>query len=349
VFWLGLPFASFLFGDVWRVLSPWRALADAYVWVRKRSGEDVTPIGVYPERLGCWPGVLAYLAFTVLELAYIDPSNPRMLGLAVLIYTYWALFGMATFGRDVWTRSGEGFAIAFSYFARLSPIHAEEGRVRVRVPLSGLVGAERRPGSVAFVAVMLGSVGFDGFSRTTTWQNVLADVQLPYVITHPGLADLLTIGVNLGGLFAGVLVVAVAYCTACWLAQYGTRARNSLVPDFLLGLVPIAFVYAVAHYFSLAVLQTQFMARLISDPLGKGWNLFGTAGVVPNLGILSPNAIWYVQATVLIAGHVAGLAVAHERAVTIFRDREAAIGSQLPLLGLMVLYTVTGLWILSRT
>jgi len=348
VFWLGMPLLSALFGDVWRVLSPWRALADAYVWLRERGGGRATPLGIYPERIGRWPGALAYFAFTALELAYTDPSNPRQLAIAVLLYTYWALFGMALFGRDTWTRTGEGFAVAFSYLARLSAFAVRRRRLHIRIPLVGLTGDDRRPGAIVFIAVMLGSVGFDGFSRTTTWQNVLADVQLPYALTDPGLADLLTVLVNLGGLAVAVLVVAGAYRGACALARYGTRSERSLASEFVLSLVPIAFVYAVAHYFSLAVLQSQFVPRLLSDPLGRGWDLFGTRDVVPDLTILSPNVVWYVQAGALVAGHVAGLAVAHERAVTIFRDRETALASQLPLLGLMVLYTVGGLWILSR-
>lgn len=348
VFWLGVPLASFLLGDVWRYLSPWRAVADGTVWLQRRLGGEPRPLGVYPERLGRWPAAVAYFAFTALELAYVDPSNPRMLAVAIIVYTWWALFGMAAFGRDAWTRHGEGFAVAFSYLARLAPIVWRNGAPRLRLPLSGLAGAEPVSGSVAFVSVMLGSVGFDGFSRTSTWQNVLTDVQVPYALDNPRLADLLTFAVNLGGLLCGVLVVAGAYRAACALARYGTRARFELVPDFLLGLVPIAFVYAVAHYFSLAVFQTQYMARLASDPLGRGWDLLGTAGVQPSFTVLTPNAIWYVQATTLIAGHVAGLAVAHDRAVTIFPEREDAVGSQLPMLGLMVLYTVGGLWILSR-
>ena len=60
------------------------------------------------------------------------------------------------------------------------------GAIRFRWPLTGLAGAERMPGTVAFVAVMLGSVLFDGYSRTTTWQDLMADVEGPYLVTGPG-------------------------------------------------------------------------------------------------------------------------------------------------------------------
>ncbi len=195
---------------------------------------------------------------------------------------------------------------------------------------------------------MLGSVLFDGYSRTTTWQDLMAEIEAPYVVDRPGVGELLVTLASIGGLLVGVLLVALAYEAACALARTSVNAPRSLVPDFVRSLVPIAFVYVVAHYFSLFLVQGQFAIPLLSDPLGRGWDLFGTADVVPNLAVISPNTTWYVQVGALVAGHVAGLAVAHDRAVTVFPDRRDALRSQYPLLVLMVLYTVGGLWVLSR-
>jgi hypothetical protein len=116
----------------------------------------------------------------------------------------------------------------------------------------------------------------------------------------------------------------------------------------VLPLVPIAFAYLVAHYFSLFVIQGQFIYSLISDPFGRGWDLFGTVDFAPNLAAVSPETVWYVQAAALVVGHVAGLAIAHDRAVALFESRRDALRSQYPMLGLMVLYTVGGLWLLSQ-
>ena len=146
VFWLGLPALSVLFGNVWRGLSPWRALADAFVWVRERGGAEAQPLADYPERLGRWPGAVVIFAFVTLELAYADPASPRSLAFAIALYTYVALFGMAAFGRDTWERTGEGFAVLFGLLARLAPLHVVDGRIRLRWPLTGLAGRRRRPG-----------------------------------------------------------------------------------------------------------------------------------------------------------------------------------------------------------
>jgi hypothetical protein len=348
IFWLGLPLLSVLLGDVWRALSPWRAIADGAVWAWELGGRRARPLGAYPERLGRWPGAVALFAFAALELAYSDPSSPRALGLAMALYTYVTLFGFVAFGRETWSERGEGFAILFAYFARIAPFAVRDGRLVVRWPLSGLAGAEPVPGSLAFLAVMLGTVGFDGFSRSRLWQDLLADVEGPYVLENPRLADALVTGVNLLGMLGVVLLVGGAYALACAIARSTVNAPRSLVPDFLYGLVPIAFVYLVAHYFSLFVIQGQFAILLISDPLGKGWDVLGTADYVPNLAPFTPNTVWYVQVGALVAGHVAGLAIAHDRAVAVFRDRGAALRSQYAMLALMVLYTIGGLWLLSR-
>jgi hypothetical protein len=348
IFWLGVPALSVLFGYVWRGLSPWRAIADAFVWIRERGGSEARPLAEYPSRLGRWPAAVALLAFVAMELAYSDPASPRALAFAIALYSYVALFGMAAFGRETWEASGEGFAVMYRYLSLIAPLHVEDGRIRLRWPFTGLAGAERSPGSVAFVAVMLGSVLFDGYSRTTTWQDLVARVEGPYVVDHPTLGELLVTLLNLGGLLVGILLVALAYEAACAAARWTVNAPRSLTGDFLHSLVPIAFVYMVAHYFTLFVLQGQFAIPLLSDPLGRGWNLFGTAHVTPDLTIITPNTTRYLQVGALVAGHVAGLVVAHDRAITIFPERRDALRSQYALLALMVLYTLGGLWVLSR-
>ena len=348
VFWLGVPLLSVLLGNVWRVLSPWLAIADCFVWLRERRGREAQPLSEYPERLGRWPAAATLFAFVALELAYSDPASPRTLAFATALYTYVTLFGYASFGRATWQDRGEGFAVAFGYLARMAPVSVANRRLILRWPLTGLYGTEKTPGSLAVIAVMLGSVGFDGLSRTSWWQNLIADVEAPYVIDRPNVAELLVVLVSLAGLVAVIGIVGLAYRSACTLMRSTVNASRSLVPDFVLSLLPIAFVYAVAHYFSLFVIQGQFAIPLLSDPLGRGWNVFGTAGFLPNLAPFSPDTIWYVQAGALVAGHVAGLAVAHDRAVTLFRDRRDALRSQYPMLALMVVYTVGGLWILSR-
>ena len=44
IFWLGLPLLSVTLGNVWSVLSPWRAIADATVWVLEQGGREARPV-----------------------------------------------------------------------------------------------------------------------------------------------------------------------------------------------------------------------------------------------------------------------------------------------------------------
>jgi len=347
IFWLGLVPVQVLLGNVWPTLNPWLAFANAVAWVWARLGRTWTPPLEYPQRLGVWPAAFLLFCFAALELCYSDPASPRALALAIALYSYVAWFGMAAYGRRTWTEHGEAFTVYFGLLARIAPFGERDDRLIVRTPLSGLAGRETIPGILAFVAVMLGSVGFDGLSRASFWQNLRADLEGPYVIDSPGTAELVSTGLALAGLLGCVLVVALSYLGAIRVAGRLVAETRPLAREFVLSLVPIALVYAVAHYFTLLLIQGQYALTFASDPFGYGWDLLGTVDFSPNIAPLSPNTVWYVQFGALVAGHVAGLMVAHDRAVTILRKRDA-LRSQYAMLALMVVYTIGGLWLLSR-
>ena len=110
-------------------------------------------------------------------------------------------------------------------------------------------------------------------------------------------------------------------------------------------LVPIAAAYAVAHYFSLLVLDGQRMFIRISDPFGRGWDLFGTADYAIDWTLVSPDVIAWVQTLAIAIGHVLAVAAAHDVAISRWKH-SLAVRSQYPMLGVMVLYTVLGLFLL---
>jgi hypothetical protein len=345
VFWLGLVPVSVLLGNVWPTMNPWKAGADAVAWLGDRIAPWRAPF-TYPERLGCWPAAALLFLFATLELCYPDASRPRTLAIAILLYSWITWLGMALFGRAAWLANGEAFTNYFGLLSRLAPFARRDGTIVARPPVVGLAGAGPKPGTVALLAVMLGSVAFDGFSRTTEWQDRVFRVESRFALDDPGLADLAVTLFNMAGLAGTVALVALLFLLAVEGARAAGKAREGLVDEFVLSLVPIALAYAVAHYFSLLVLQGQAIWRLASDPFGSGWDLFGTSDFQPNLGLLSPNTIWYVQVGALVAGHVLGLALAHDRAVALFRKPGRALRTQYAMLVLMVAYTIGGLWLL---
>jgi hypothetical protein len=342
-FWIGMPLVSAVFGNVWSVLSPWKAAADGAGWLVRRPGPPLE----YPGWLGRWPAAVMLLSFAAMELTYPNPSDPHALALAIAIYSVVTWTGAFVFGSEAWFRNGDGFSVYFGLLSRISPFgRRDDGQLVVRTPLSGLSVTDRTPGTIAFVAVMLGSTFFDGFSRTSIWQNRYYQVQVD-LLDRPSLADLVGQLMNLGGLLASVAFIALAFR----LAVRGTESiagASNLAPEFIDSLIPITLVYVIAHYFSLLIYQGEVGVRLISDPWGRGWDIFGTHDFQPNFTFLTPHTIWYVQVAALITGHVAGLAVAHDRAVGLFRTPRMALWTQYPMLVLMVLYTVGGLWVLSQ-
>ena len=348
VFWLGLVPVVVLLGDVWPVLNPWKAAADGLSFVLDRVGLQTGSGAEYPPRLGRWPAAFLLCLYAALELAYWNPAAPRSLGLAIVIYSAITWMGAAVFGRAVWFPNGEAFTSYFGFLARMAPfaVREREGHREVvaRPPFVGLAFRHPRPGSIALVAVMLGSVAFDGFSRTVWWQDRRASLAAVSV-EHFTLTGTL---LNVAGLVLAIVLVALAYLAAVELSRRRSGAPGDHADLYLGSLIPIAAAYAVSHYFSLLLVQGQFAITLASDPLGQGWDLFGTAGFRPNIAPLSPNTIWYVQVAALVGGHVLGLAVAHDRALTVTESPERAVRAQIPLLVLMVLYTVAGLWLLSQ-
>ena len=341
VFWLGLVPVVVVLGNVWAALNPWRAAADGVAWIASRAGFGSDAFA-YPDRLGRWPAAALLFLFAALELAWHDPADPRVLGIAILVYTAVTWLGALVFGRAAWFRNAEAFSVYFWLLSRLAPFDVEDARGRrqvvVRPPIVGLAALrDPRPGTVAFVAVMLGSVAFDGLSRTSWWVDRRARMD-----------ELAGSAVNLAGLFLAVLVVASAYVAAVGVGRLLARTDLDLAGAFAASLVPIALVYAVSHYFSLLVVQGQFAVPLASDPFGRGWDLFGTADFRPSLAPITPTAVWYVQVATLVGGHVVGLVLAHDRALALFQPVARALRTQYPVLVLMVAYTVGGLWLLSQ-
>ncbi|MFO7573516.1 MAG: hypothetical protein R6W48_13085 [Gaiellaceae bacterium] len=348
VFWVGMAITVVALGNVWSVLDPWRSVADGVAWAGARLGIRGRE-RPYPRWLGIWPAALLLLLFTLLELAYHDPANPRMIAIAITIYSVATWSGMAVFGRETWGRNGDGFRVYFDFLSRAALFGTrkvgDRDEVVVRKPLSKLAEIETRRGVVAFFAIMLGTVAFDGLSRSTWWLDQRYEIETSFA--NPVDAERFLTLVNVVGLLLVVLFVAGAYMGAVKVAERMIGDGVSLYGVFVFSLVPIAFVYALSHYFSLLIVQGQFAIPLLSDPFGGGRDLLGTAGYEPKLDVFSPNTIWYIQVVALVVGHVAALVVAHDRAVATTPSPRLALRTQYAMLALMVLYTVGGMWLLS--
>jgi hypothetical protein len=334
-FWVGLAIAHALLGNLWATLSPFDTIG-RLVGLDDEGGSPPRP---YPEAWGRWPAAILLFAFVWVELVQPFGSVPGHLGILIVVYTLVQIAGMHAFGRRAWIENGEAFAVYFGLIAGIAPITRDgEGRVVTRPFLSGLAQFPPRPGLIAVVTVALGSTTFDGFSRTGLWTPLIAELsRLRFV----------RIAVSTAGLLAVIGLVTLAYLLAMRAAARVVGGDwHPLAARFAHSLVPIVLAYVVAHYFSFLVLEGQLGLVRLSDPFGAGWDLFGTDDWVINLALLSPTAIWYVQVAAIVIGHIGAVVVAHDRAIAMF-DREAAVRTQYALLAVMILFTASGLLILS--
>jgi hypothetical protein len=205
---------------------------------------------------------------------------------------------------------------------------------------------------VAFIAVLIATVTFDGLSGSSFWQT--RDVAAAERLITLGMPDLPAgILVATVGMLVTMLVVLVAYEVAAWSSARAAGWPNAtsvgrIAVAFAHTLVPIALAYFIAHYFTLFVFQSQDLLRLASDPFGRGADLFGTADRRIDFQLVSAELIWGVQVAAIVVGHVVALALAHDRALQLAGSHRTAIRSQVPMLVLMVALTVAGLWSLSE-
>jgi hypothetical protein len=222
----------------------------------------------------------------------------------------------------------------------------------VRPPLSGAPALDAGPGTVALLCTMIGTVSFDGLSQGQLWTGqggIAPELQQRFVNLgfsgEVALEITFTIGLlTMVGLASGLYRLGVM-----GMRSVGRRRGNvtDLSWRFVHTLIPIALAYVVAHYFSLLTYQGQAMAFLVSDPLGQGSNLFGTATATINYNVIGANGVWYVQVFALVLGHVAALTLAHDRALVVYDRARDATRSQYWMLAVMVAFTSLGLWLLS--
>lgn len=326
-FWLAVPFVGAFLGDLYTGINPWRTLSR---WLgigeTERSGL----------KAGLWPATLLLLSVAWFELVYPDSSNPASIALAAVFFSAFLLIMVGRYGRETGLTSFDPFTAYNRLISSISPFGRDsESRLVRRGWLRALVVLPEWPGLAGFAVVMIGTVSFDGLGATSWWEAAMG-----------------TFGASILGrtllLVAMCLAVGGTYYLACALAVRlggGARSPAQVAARFAHTLVPIAFAYAFAHYFTLVIFEGQSIISAASDPFGLGWDLFGTRAYKVDF-FLGALPIWYIQVGAIVAGHVAGVVLAHDRALVDFKGA-GAVRSQYAMLLLMVLLTSLGLFILA--
>ena len=343
VWWIGMVSVQGLIFDHWRWSNPWTGPAALMAWA---TGERA-PLR-YPKALGYWPGIMIFVAFCAFLLADPAPADPPRL--AVILGGYWLVMlgGLALFG-PVWLLRVEAMSVLMRLYGRMAMLGRYDGRLALGLPGWQLARGRRlQMGAGIFALLMLGGGSFDGLNETFWWFGQIGVNPLEF----PGRSAV--VGSTVSGLLAADALLITVFTIATWL---GARLAGGAVRPlaamraFAPAILPIALGYHIAHYLVTFLVDGQYVLALLSDPLGRGWDLLNLGAHSVTTGFLntqsSVKVIWLTQAGAVVIGHVIAILLAHTLALDLYRDRRRAVLSQLPLAAFMVAYTTFGLWLLA--
>jgi len=325
--WVGLVPISLVGGAIWRGVHPVRTIAGWF-------GHSAQPLRV--ELLGVYPAALLILVWGWFELIQPDRATLPVLRGFVVAWVLLVVIGCLWRGIG-WVGSADPFEAYASTLSRLSPWQWQDGTLRLVSPLRNLGSWQPPAGTWALTCALLGTTAYDSFSSSTWWVRLIQASDLPRWLW------------GLIGMGVMVAIVAGLYVAGVAALRWGLTMRRSLLAtadSLAVGLVPIVAGYALGHYLTLLVIEGQRTVIQLADPLGQGWNVLGLAenGVVAT-PLTYPTVTALAQLLFIVGGHVLGVIVAHDRAVALLRP-DAMRRAQLPLLTVMVVYTVGGLLLL---
>lgn len=342
LFAVGMVYVSAFFGNIWPILHPAAIVYDALTFfIPKRRKKET-----WSDTVSAWPAVVLYFLFRWVENVHPTPSDPQTVALLVGMYLLLSFVGMITLGKQNWLRYCDPFNVFFRFLSFFAIFNAEEkegsARIFLRFPGTGLFSIQKIPLSgIVFEMLMLSTIAFDGMKETPSWKLVRT---APW--HHFSVPVIDTIGM----LVFLMLFLCTYFCIA-WLISLCIRHKFSVIhiaSAFAFSMLPIAVAYEVAHFISLFLLDGQRAVYLLSDPLGFGWNVLGTARYEIRYGIINFKVLWNFQVLLIVLGHIVGVYVAHIRALHILENRRIAIRSQYPMLLLMVCYTMFSLWVIAQ-
>ncbi len=332
VVWVGALLVSGLVGDLWGAVNPIATVARAVEAVARRAG--VQPREA-PARLGQWPAALGLLVFLFYELGHPSGAQPRTLGYLLVVHLAVSIVAAIMWGAD-WVAEHEPFSALFAWVGAIGPVFRRpDGGLGLRPPMSGLARMPVVAGTLVALLVVLGGTTYDGFSESELARQILG--------RPSGWSGAVN---HLMGLVGSIVVIGLLFAVGIWWTSRVTgmavsRAATAFTPS----LTPIVFGYAVAHYFQLLVDESQSFVFRLSDPMGRGWNLFGGSDGLINFNLISVDLVAWLQVLAILVGHIGAVMVAHDRSIELF-DVGHSLRSQFAMLLVMVAYSTLGLWLL---
>lgn len=321
--WVGLVVLSVFLGKAYRRTNPIRSL------LAFRGAANIDDDGA-GSRV---PAAIGMFAFLVMELVHPGGVTLPVLRTAAVLWLLWLVVGH--YLRPAWIERADPFEVYATTAARMSPWTRREGVIHFVNPLRNLASWVPPTGIWAVGVVLLGGTAFDAMSNTSQWQRTAQDLEIPGWVLG---------SIGLPGMIALVLAL---YALGSKFLDEGdglVATMNRLSP----GLVPLIVGYCISHYGTYFYLEGQRTAIWFNDPLGQGHNWFGFVEAAPNVDLFAfPTAVAWVQVLLIVVGHVLGVLVTHD--IALRRPAGRIMQRQLPLLLVMVVFTVAGLLLMFGT
>lgn len=339
--WLkGIAIIAALLGSPWRILSPWRTLYDALTRV---EGTPIAIIGKYPVWLGVLPALSGYLLWIgVIENLTVIPRSPNVTALLIIGYTLIMVGGGIAFGRQ-WFNNADALSVLYRLFGRVAPLTASQTetggyRIRVRAPWRGCIHPVHGLGVTAFVIATVYTVSFDGFTSTPEFQTLLFGVR-----NTVGSGSSVSVLLYLSGFLGFIAVFLGMIGLTQWAANEPMAEWYAATVAFAPTILPIAVAYEIAHNYP-------FVLGNAGQLLAVLWPFFGVGHgpTIDLLGWLTLPVFWWSQVILIVAGHIVAVVAAHYVALAQYETALQARRAHIPLIVLMVGYTVLSLWIISR-
>lgn len=338
MFFIGFTYVSALFGNVWRYLNPVLSIVR---FAELLSGFDFNNRRTYPQSVGLYPPLVVFVGIISLEVVFRSiATSPTMLSSLLLYYIAVTLCGCWLYGKDAWFRYADVFSVYFGIIAKLSSIEYRKNSIVFNLPFSGLFTTTKLAnGLVPFVVFMLAATSFDGLSESELYAR--GNEYFSFLPTQAyALMILAVLWVGLYMLYHIAIIAGLA-------AKEQSQSTTVLKQRFILSLLPIVLGYHIAHYFTYFISTLQQLVAAADNSSDLLWSLFDLSGNTTNSLGLSQHAIWYVQISAIIIGHIVSIFVAHKIASNMFTRQRDIVISQLPIVIIMLIYTTLSLLIIA--
>ncbi|MEZ4458594.1 MAG: heavy metal-binding domain-containing protein [bacterium] len=223
--------------------------------------------------------------------------------------------------------------------------------INVRTPLADLMGPHRRRVEEAwFLLMILGITVFHGLAMIPLWTHDIVPPAREWIEKTTGfdVGYLVVFTVGMVAFLAALVGVYAIFCA-------GIRAASGNIAyrfrDFFVAhaydILPLALAYHLAHNSLHFFYEGSKLVRLLSDPFGWGWNLFGTADW-PLTMLVPMEILWIAQVVLVLSGQVAAVFITRRTLYRMLGNRRQAQRAFVVAAVLLMLLSFASLWLLNQ-